>query len=237
MGVSVAGGLQANVPSLVDVAQDYIRSRIADGDFPPGYRLKERDLSEETGISRIPIREAIRALATEGFVTIVPRRGAMVSALEPEMLDEIFEVREALEVQECVLAARRASPSEIARLRSAVETAEAAARAGDAQGVDAANALFHEILVEASHNHTLASVLGPLKNRLNWILRQNDDVSLICREHRDILDAIASGDPDRAREVASQHVRSSKELALSVLFNWRESAERDTDGDAPPALN
>lgn len=234
MGVSVAGGLQANVPSLVDVAQDYIRSRIADGDFPPGYRLKERDLSEETGISRIPIREAIRALATEGFVTIVPRRGAMVSALEPEMLDEIFEVREALEVQECILAARRASPSEVARLRAAVEAAEAAARAGDAHGVDSANASFHEILVEASHNHTLAGVLGPLKNRLNWILRQNDDVSLICREHRDILDAIAAGDPERAREVASQHVRSSKELALSVLFSWRESADGGREDESPP---
>lgn len=213
-----------SVPSLVDVAQDYIRTRIAAGDFPPGHRLKERDLSDETGISRIPIREAIRSLASEGFVTLVPRRGAVVTQLQPEILDEIFEVREALEVQECALAAKRASEGEIERMRESVEAAERALRAGDAEGVNEANARFHEILVEASHNDTLAGVLRPLKNRLNWILRQNEDATLVCREHRDILEAIVSGDVDLARAVATSHVATSKQLALAVLFQDRQRA-------------
>ncbi len=213
-----------SVPSLVDVAQDYIRTRIAAGDFPPGHRLKERDLSDETGISRIPIREAIRSLASEGFVTLVPRRGAVVTQLQPELLDEIFEVREALEVQECALAAKRASEGEIERMRESVEAAERALRAGDAEGVNEANARFHEILVEASHNDTLAGVLRPLKNRLNWILRQNEDATLVCREHRDILEAIVSGDVDQARAVATSHVATSKQLALAVLFQDRQRA-------------
>jgi DNA-binding GntR family transcriptional regulator len=213
-----------SVPSLVDVAQDYIRTRIAAGDFPPGHRLKERDLSDETGISRIPIREAIRSLASEGFVTLVPRRGAVVTQLQPEILDEIFEVREALEVQECALAAKRASEGEIERMRESVEAAERALRAGDAEGVNEANARFHEILVEASHNDTLAGVLRPLKNRLNWILRQNEDATLVCREHRDILEAIVSGDVDQARAVATSHVATSKQLALAVLFQDRQRA-------------
>lgn len=216
--------LADSVPSLVDVALDYIRTRIASGDFPPGHRLKERDLSDETGISRIPIREAIRALASEGFVTLVPRRGAVVTELQPDLLDEIFEVREALEVQECVLAATRASQAEVERMRESVEAAELAARAGDAEAINAANARFHEILVEASHNDTLAGVLRPLKNRLNWILRQNDDVTLVCKEHRDILEAVASGDVDRARAVATSHVATSKQLALAVLFQDRQAA-------------
>ena len=213
-----------SVPSLVDVAQDYIRTRIAAGDFPPGHRLKERDLSDETGISRIPIREAIRSLASEGFVTLVPRRGAVVTQLQPEILDEIFEVREALEVQECALAAKRASEGEIERMRESAEAAERALRAGDAEGVNEANARFHEILVEASHNDTLAGVLRPLKNRLNWILRQNEDATLVCREHRDILEAIVSGDVDQARAVATSHVATSKQLALAVLFQDRQRA-------------
>lgn len=222
MDVSGPRQLVASVPSLVDVALDYIRTRIATGEYEPGHRLKERELSEETGISRIPIREAIRALASEGFVTLVPRRGAIVTELQPDLLDEIFEVREALEVQECVLAARRATRAEIATLRASVEAAEEAARAGNAEAINAANARFHEILVDASHNDTLAQVLRPLKNRLNWILRQNDDVTLVCKEHRDILEAIAAGDVDRAREVATSHVRTSKQLALAVLFEDRE---------------
>ncbi|HSO68427.1 MAG TPA: GntR family transcriptional regulator [Arachnia sp.] len=224
MTVSGPRQLVDSVPSLVDVAQDYIRTRIASGDFPPGHRLKERDLSDETGISRIPIREAIRSLASEGFVTLVPRRGAVVTELQPEILDEIFEVREALEVQECALAAKRASREEIDLMRASVEAAELAARSGDAEAVNAANARFHEILVDASHNDTLAGVLRPLKNRLNWILRQNDDVTLVCKEHRDILEAIASGDVDRARAVATSHVATSKQLALAVLFDNRQAA-------------
>lgn len=224
MAVSGSPQLVDSVPSLVDVALDHIRTRIATGDFPPGHRLKERDLSDETGISRIPIREAIRALASEGFVTLVPRRGAVVTELQPEILDEIFEVREALEVQECALAAKRASREEVERLRETVEAAELAARIGDAEAVNAANARFHEILVDASHNDTLAGVLRPLKNRLNWILRQNDDVNLVCQEHRDILEAIADGDVDRARAVATSHVQTSKQLALAVLFEGRTAA-------------
>lgn len=222
MSVSGPRQLVDSVPSLVDVALDYIRTRIATGEYAPGHRLKERELSDETGISRIPIREAIRALASEGFVTLVPRRGAIVTELQPDLLDEIFEVREALEVQECVLAARRATQEEVATMRASVEAAEEAARVGDAEGINAANARFHEILVDASHNDTLAQVLRPRKNRLNWILRQNDDVTLVCREHRDILEAIASGDVERAREVATSHVRTSKQLALAVLFEDRE---------------
>ncbi len=117
--------------SLVDVSKDYIRSKITAGDFPPGFRLKERELSTELGISRIPIREAVRDLSTEGFVTLLPRRGAVVTELRPEDLDDIFEVRLALEVTECALAARRASDAEIARLRACVVSANNAMAAGE----------------------------------------------------------------------------------------------------------
>lgn len=218
MRESGTGQLADSVPSLVDVALDYIRTRIATGEFPPGHRLIERELTEETGISRIPIREAIRALAAEGFVTLAARRGAVVTELQPDLLDEIFEVREALEVQECVLAAQRASVEEVERMRACVEAAEKASLAGDPEAINAANLQFHEVLVEASHNDVLAGVLRPLKNRLNWILRQNDDVTLVCKEHREILHAIESGDVERAREVANTHVQTSKQLALAVLF-------------------
>ena len=137
--VEVDGRVGDVHPSLVDAVQDYIRDKIVSGELQPGQRLVERELAEATGASRIPVREAIRGLASERFVTLVPRRGAVVTALVPEDLDEIFEVREALEVQECVLAAQKATPEERARMWEFVRAAQRALDAGDEAAVDAAN--------------------------------------------------------------------------------------------------
>ncbi len=204
--------------SLVDVSKDYIRSRITMGEYPPGFRLKERELSAELGISRIPIREAVRDLSMEGFVTLSPRRGAVVTELKREDLDDIFEVRLALEVTECALAARRASDADIERMRACVAAADEAGAAGNRDAVDAANGEFHDVLVEMGHNPVLAQVLEPLRNRLQWLLRQNLDVTDICREHGEIADAIADRDEDRARELARVHVETSRRVAGDVLF-------------------
>lgn len=204
--------------SLVDVSKDYIRARITSGEFPPGHRLKERDLSTELGISRIPIREAVRDLSTEGFVTLLPRRGAIVSKLVPEDLDDIFEVRLALEVTECVLAAQRATDEEISRMRDCVEEANDAFARGDRDAVDIANGRFHDVLVEMGHNPVLAQVLEPLRNRIQWLLRQNEDAEAICGEHTEIFEAIAERDVERARALAKTHVQTSLRVATEVLF-------------------
>ncbi|MDL9980589.1 GntR family transcriptional regulator [Microbacterium sp. ASV49] len=208
-------------PSLVDIGLEYIRDRIVSGEYPPGTRLKERDLVDRIGISRVPVREALRSLATEGFVTLSPRRGAVVTPLELQDLDEIFEVREALEVFECTLAAQKARPDEVARLLATVDEAEAAIAAGDHERVVDANQRFHAVLVEMSHNDVLARMLEPMRNRLNWLLRQNDDNLQLCREHRGIADAIAAGDARKVRRLAAAHVNTSKKIATEWLFGAR----------------
>ena len=210
--------------SLVDVSKDYIRARITAGEFPPGFRLKERDLSAELGISRIPIREAVRDLSTEGFVTLSPRRGAVVTRLMTEDLDDIFEVRMALEVTECVLAAKRATDEDVERMRACVRAANGAMRRHDREATDAANVEFHSVLLEMGHNPVLAQVLEPLRNRLQWLLRQNVDVSDICREHEEIAEAIASRDVERVRELAKVHVETSRQVAMDVLFGQQEQS-------------
>ncbi|WP_158600457.1 GntR family transcriptional regulator [Tessaracoccus antarcticus] len=229
MAVSPSGARDALRPgdvqmSLVDVSKDYIRARITAGEFPPGFRLKERELSAELGISRIPIREAVRDLSTEGFVTLLPRRGAVVSELVPEDLDDIFEVRMALEVTECGLAAQRASGEEISRMLGHVSAANDAVARGDRDAVNAANGDFHDVLVEMGHNPVLAQVLEPLRNRIQWLLRQNRDVGAICREHEEIAEAIADRDVERARRLAAVHVETSRRVATEVLFGQQEES-------------
>lgn len=204
--------------SLVDVSKDYIRARIVSGEFPPGHRLKERDLSAELGISRIPIREAVRDLSTEGFVTLLPRRGAVVTELVPEVLDYIFEVRMALEVTECVLAAQRATDEEILLMRACVEAERDALDRGDNDAVHTANDEFHEVLVAMGHNPVLAQVMEPLRNRIHWLLRQNQDAEAICSEHAEIAEAIADRDVERARRLAQTHVETSRRVASDALF-------------------
>lgn len=208
----------AAVPSLVDVAQDYIRDRITAGDFVPGQRLKERDLVGEIGISRVPLREALRALATEGFITLVPRKGAVVAQLKPNDLEDIFEVREALETHQAILATRKASPLEIAGMFREVEASERALAAGDRRAADQANVAFHTVLVRMTHNELLSRMLEPLQNRLNWLLRQSADPRELCVEHRDLAEAIAAGDEAAAQRLAKQHVQTSKKVALTLLF-------------------
>lgn len=218
------GRLADAVPSLVDIVQDYVRERITSGILVPGDRLKERDLAEETGISRVPIRDALRILAFEGFVTLNPRRGAVVASLEPEDLDEIYEVREALEAQEAALAALRATPDEIALMMSYVDEASRAWADGDRRTADQANVAFHALLVQMTHNDVLAKTLEPLQNRLNWLLRQNTDPGELCFEHRGMAEAIAAGDAETARRLALRHVATSKKVALQLLFGSRPGA-------------
>ncbi|GAA4897438.1 GntR family transcriptional regulator [Tessaracoccus lubricantis] len=205
--------------SLAERARDVIRERITTGTYQPGYRIKERELSEELGISRIPVREALAGLKTEGFITLQPRRGAVVTELVPEDLREIFELREALEVQEVELALRHGSPEERAKLLRVVEKEQSALKSGNGDLVRRYNAEFHEVLIQMTHNSLLATLLEPLRNRLNWLFKQNDDPSIICGEHSEIAQAIASGDAEGARALAEAHVATSRRLAHRLLFN------------------
>lgn len=204
--------------SLVDVALDHLREKIISGALPPGERIKERAVAEETGVSRVPIREALRVLAAEGMITLAPRRGAVVTRLEPNMLDEIFEVREALEVQQSVLAIRKATDDEVADLLAIAERAGAAAAHGARADADAANVEFHDQLLTMAHNAVLARMLEPLQRRLHWLFQQNNDLDLVYREHRAQAEAIAARDTRTAHELGIAHIRTSRILAFRVVF-------------------
>lgn len=206
------------IPSFVDVACTYIRDRITTGQYPPGMRLKERELVTELGISRIPIREAFRELSKEGFLAVQPRRGVAVRRLVPADLDDIFEVREALEVQAAVLCARKASADDVTALQETIAQAEQALAAGNLELVEKYNQLFHTQIITFAHSPLLREILEPLQSRLNWLLSQNDDPTSICREHAAIATAIAAKNTRTARRLALRHVETSRRLAQALLF-------------------
>ncbi|WNM34432.1 GntR family transcriptional regulator [Streptomyces sp. Li-HN-5-11] len=202
-----------------------LREDIIAGRLRPGDRLVERELAERFGVSRVPVREAIRALVAEGFVHFETPRRTLVRRLTPADVKELFELREALEVYAAGLAASRATDEALAELRELLRSAARATEAGDAEAITDINTRFHDRILATAGNSLLISVMEPVDGRLRWLTRQNEEWPQLLTEHRELYDAIASGDPDRARAHALRHVQANYRSTVRHLFG--EAPERE----------
>lgn len=200
-----------------------LRQEIIAGRLRPGDRLVERDLAERFGVSRVPVREAIRALVAEGFVHFETPRRTVVRRLTPSDVRELFELREALEVYAAGLAASRATPDDLAEVERLLDLAAAATEAGDAEAITDINSRLHDRIVAMAGNGLLIAALEPVAGRLRWMTRRNEEWPQLLVEHRQLFEAIASGDPERARGHALAHVRTNYRSTVRQLF---EDSER-----------
>jgi DNA-binding GntR family transcriptional regulator len=194
-----------------------LRDEIVGGLRPPGSKLVERDLAAELGVSRVPVRDALRALVTEGLVTPRPRSWAVVRTFTPADVADLHEIRSALEVLAFRLAAERHTPDGLARLRADLDRQRAAARAGDAAEARRAGADFHETVVALAANALLSEIERLLQSRMRWLLGQHDDLMAVATEHEALYDAIAASDVDRVEELSREHVVGSFDTAIAHL--------------------
>ncbi|ESJ04704.1 GntR family transcriptional regulator [Cupriavidus gilardii] len=207
--------LGASHSPLFALVTDKLRERILKGDYEPGERLVENKLSAELGVSRIPVREALRALASEGLVLIEPRRGASVAKLSPDIVREMVEVRATLEGLNAKLAAQRRDPALIAELEAVLQQGMEAAAQGKADELLTLNSRFHEVLGNIAANSVLQEMMRSLRERTAVLFgpantvraRQNWD------EHAQILQAVIAGDADLAALLAARHVYSAAKAA------------------------
>ncbi|MCX5282647.1 MULTISPECIES: GntR family transcriptional regulator [unclassified Streptomyces] len=195
-----------------------LRQEIIAGRLRPGDRLVERELAERFGVSRVPVREAIRALVAEGFVLFETPRRTVVRRLTPTDVAELFELREALEVYAAGLAAARATPESLADLAALLDRAAVATHADDAEAVTDINTAFHDRILAMAGNSLLISVMEPVDGRLRWLTRQNEEWPQLLTEHRELYEAVASGDPERARAQALTHVQANYRSTVRHLF-------------------
>jgi DNA-binding GntR family transcriptional regulator len=204
---------------LGESVAEELRRLILAGAYKPGERLIEDRLSAGFGVSRVPIREAIRTLTAEGLVEPTPSRGACVAALSPEFAEELVEVRALLEGMNARLAARHRRPEIVARLRAVLERGNAAARHGTAAELAELNGEFHELLAEAGSNRVLRDVIRPLRERTNLVFRRNtaERAPEDWREHAMILSAVIDGDEELAMLLATRHVRSAARARLGAV--------------------
>ncbi|WP_062649584.1 GntR family transcriptional regulator [Streptomyces maremycinicus] len=214
-----------------------LRQEIIAGSLRPGDRLVERELADRFGVSRVPVREAIRALVAEGFVLFETPRRTVVRPLSPTDVKELFELREALEVYAAGLAAARATPEDLTELRALLASAASATAAGDAETITDINTRFHDRLLAMAGNTLLISVMEPVAGRLQWLTRRNEEWPQLLTEHQDLYDAIASGDPDRARAHALDHVQANYRSTVRHLFGEAGLPEVPPSPDhAPPRI-
>jgi DNA-binding GntR family transcriptional regulator len=189
-----------------------IRRRIVAGAWAPGERILEDQLAAELDVSRNPVREALQALAGEGFVELEPRRGARVTNMSPERVTELFEVREVLEGLVAKLAAQRADEATLAQLRAVLHDGMRAAEAHDLAGLPALNTRFHHLLASIAGNHMLAETIERLRHLIEWIYSQRiaERAPQSWAEHGEIVAAIESGDAETAERVARNHIARAR---------------------------
>ena len=207
-----------------------LRERIFAHEFAPGAWIDEQALATEFGISRTPLREALKVLAAEGMVTLKPRRGAYVTEVSDRDLDDIFPVLALLEGRCAQEATERARPEDVRRLESIHETLERFAEAGNLDRFFEANQDFHRALLDLAGNRWLAQVIQDLRR----VLRLTRHHSLLARgrvresltEHRAILRAIRSRDAERAGELMRAHLGQGRAAIAKVRA--QEPAEKES---------
>ncbi|VFA97727.1 GntR family transcriptional regulator [Nocardia cyriacigeorgica] len=190
-----------------------LRDQILDGVRAPGSKLVERELAAELGVSRLPVREALKMLVTEGLVTPRPRSWAVVRQFSATDIADLIEVRSAVEVLAFRLAAQRATRAGLDELRRDLDAEWDGARTGDAVAARRAAADFHETVIRLTGNELLGEVHATLRSRMRWLLGRHDDLMTVAREHQQLYDAIANRDLARVEDLAAAHIDTSRTLA------------------------
>src|SRR5664280_189361 len=226
---------QAHAP-LTSLIAKAIRERILNGELAPGERLVEARLSAELGVSRVPVREALRSLAADGGVTIEPRRGASVTTYSAEHIEELVEVRATLEALNARLAARRHNPQLIAKLQQIVSQGAEIAKSNDPKQLQADNVNFHEALAGIAANSVLRDMVRSLRERTAPIFaphsrkraREN------WEEHAAIVRAVIAGDAELAGLLAARHVYSAAQVVPNAIAAEGSEGAAANDTFNPP---
>jgi DNA-binding GntR family transcriptional regulator len=206
--------------SLWERVYERVRTDILSSTLPPGAELNEAALAASLGVSRGPVREAIKHLAAEGLVTMRARRGPVVSSLTHEELIDAYQVREALEALGVRLATSRLTTEQLDRLQELNESMELCVDMNAVEGFFDKNEQFHGLLVEASGNRKLIEMYEQLASQMGRYRTQ----SLVLRgtmkrsiaEHNAILRALRKRDPERASRLLVEHIRVPQRRAESA---------------------
>ncbi len=197
---------------------DVLKERIISGELRPGDRLRERTVSREFNVSRVPVREAFFILRNQGLIRTEPRRGAFVTAMTATDIEELFEVRTALEPLVSRLAALHRDDDDLTVLRADLDAAREAGAAHDFVAGSLANAAFHQDLLRATHNELLNAVMSPLDLKIQRLFRRTiaGHEHELFAVHAEMFEVVLAGDADRASALSARHVDATRARSLAV---------------------
>lgn len=229
-------------PSRAEFAYTRLRAAIHDGRIKPGDRVREADLAEWLGISRTPVRDALKRLETDGLLTSAPRRGLVVAELDQQQVSELYAMRDVLEGLAARLAAQHATPAEIAAMRDLLER-QTRTPHDDLPSLARLNRLFHEVVYRAARNRYLVDVLDSFERSLALLpgttYAAAGRPAVALEQHSALLAAIERRDAAAAETRARTHIRDAERIRLRMLSGGTvpESARHEPRARAgrPPA--
>lgn len=206
---------------LRDVVFHTLRDSILKGEMEPGERLMEIHLAKKLGVSRTPIREAIRMLEQEGLAVIVPRRGAQVAKMTEKDLQDVLEIRDALDELAAFSACKKITPEAIAELRETMTSFKEAAERGDVREVAMADEKFHSIIYKAADNPKLMVIIQNLKEQMYRYryeyVKDNANYQRILEEHEAIIRGFEKKDSDYVKKMMHAHLENQVEAVRDVI--------------------
>lgn len=214
---------------LRDVVFNTLRQAILKGELKPGERLMEIALAEKLGVSRTPIREAMRKLEQEGLVVMIPRRGAQVANITEKDLNDVLEVRIALENVAIEKACTHMSEEDMNKLWLAAKEFEYTIEEGNLVKLAEADVAFHEIIYQSSDNKRLIQVLNNVREQIYRYrveyLKEGETRDQLVREHEELTKAIRERNVERAKQLSFQHIENQR---MAIIRSIRaENKERE----------
>ena len=206
---------------LRDVVFHTLREAILKGELKPGERLMELQLAAKLGVSRTPVREAIRMLEQEGLAVTVPRKGAEVARMTEKDMEDVLQIRRALDELAVGLACDNMTEDKLAKLYEALVCFEESTRTGDVKSIAQTDMEFHEVIYQAADNHKLVNLLNNLREqmyryRVEYL--KNDDVyPALIEEHQKIYEGLKRKDKETVVKIVGNHVVNQEIMVKNII--------------------
>ena len=214
---------------LRDVVFNTLRRGILKGELKPGERLMEIALADKLGVSRTPIREAIRKLELEGLVVMAPRKGAKVASITERDLNDVLEVRKGMEVLAISLACERITKEEMEHLEEIEAHFQTLIESDNLTELAEVDVQFHDTIYQATNNKRLVQLLNNLREQMYRYrveyLKEEQTRNLLVNEHEELVKAICDGNVERAQEISFNHLENQRKAIIRTIRAENEAKE------------
>lgn len=206
---------------LRDVVFKTLRDAILRGKLKPGERLMELKLASELGVSRTPIREAIRMLEQEGLAITIPRKGAEVAKMTEKDMEDVLQIREALDALAVQIACDKMTEQQLSKLSFEVKSFKRSIEANDLQRIISCDVEFHDIIYQSTNNPKLISLINSLREQMYRYrveyLKDPKNYPVLSKEHEDIARALNERDKEKVTKLMSEHIRNQAEAVKDII--------------------